>query len=439
MNESFAKSFGQKLKSGGIKLVVATVVAILGINSFVITDSGEKMRVQNSMTGGFTWYDTEGVKLKIPFFSSVHRYNDINTIAITDDAELENTASAVRAPLSVTFADNYGGTLEASFRVKLPTSFDKMEELHQAVKGQKNLNGNTFQTFAKDMLNLTTDQFLAQDFMQGGKGAFKQRLFDQGQNGMLVTKREKVEVIDNVADQTLDGNARSQNETAKQYITKVVIQTDANNIPLRRQHSLTKYGIEVVQVDLGEFEPNEDLVDYVNTIKERERARAKVVADQALERDLAVTEQLKGDRERITAKNKRLMVKDAAVITEQQKVAVEKEKANLAVVQKTKELQIAKANEGIQEANAKAAKHEANAIKEKGFAEAAVKKANYQAIDKEVLQLEVQKVTMLANADAYKAQGIQMPLIVGGSGEGSNPLETMSSLKVLEQLGHPVK
>ena len=46
---------------------------------------------------------------------------------------------------------------------------------------------------------------------------------------------------------------------------------------------------------------------------------------------------------------------------------------------------------------------------------------------------------MKANARAYEKQGITMPLIVGGSNEGGSPIEQMSSLKLLEQLGHPVK
>lgn len=422
-----------------LKTVGISFAALMGIilvaSSFTVVDSGESVRIQNSLNGGYKWVLKEGVHFKVPLFSKVDTYNSVSTIAVTNDEALVDTASAVREPLLVGFADNYSGYIEASWRVRLPTDPERLERIHQEVKSQENLEGNTFLTFAKDMLNLTTDQFLAQNFMQGGKGAFKQRLSDQATNGMLVTKREKVRVNGQVADQSIDG-VRKQNKTTNQFQYKVVVQLDNKGKPLRRSHSLAKYGIEITQVDLGEFIPSKDLQGYVSTIKQRERQRADVVAQQRMERDKAVTEQLKGDRERITAKNKSLMAKDRAVIAEQQKVAVEQEKANLSVVQKNKELAIAKANEGIQKANAAAARYEAQAIKETGFAQAAVKKADYNAIDKEVLRLEVDKAKALA---LYRSNmTVKMPMIVGGSSEGMDPISTMSSLKVLESLGAPV-
>ena len=113
---------------------------------------------------------------------------------------------------------------------------------------------------------------------------------------------------------------------------------------------------------------------------------------------------------------------------------VEKNKtAELAIIDKKRELQMAKANEGIQKANSLAAKYEATALKEVGFAKAAVTKAEYEAIDITVLTLEVDKAKSLA---LYKSNVVvNMPTVVGGGQGGVNSLETMTTLKVLEQLG----
>lgn len=418
---------------------------VIGFNSYTIVDSSESVRIQNSLTGGFAWHQTEGVKLKVPFFSRVETYNTVSTVAITDDKQLIDTASAVRSPLLVSFADNYGGHIEASWRVKLPSSDALLENFHQDVKGQTNYEGNTLLTFARDMLNLTTDQFLAQDFMQGGKGAFKQRLDDQAANGMLITKRQKVNTVGQTADQALSGN-RSEVKTTEQFIYQVVIQTGPDGItPLRRDHSLKKYGIEITQVDLGEFVPQPDLVAYVNTIKVREKDRAGIVAEQRTERDKAVTEQLKGDRERITAKNKSLMEKDREVIEGQKHVElatirakreiVERNKvAELAIIDKTRELQVAKSNEGIQKANATAAKYEAIAIKETGFAMAAVKKADYAAIDKEILISNNNRDVALAMYGSDMSITMPQYLNIGGEAANQTSVEQMSTLKMMEQL-----
>jgi hypothetical protein len=393
------------------------------------------------------------MKLKMPFLSKVHIYNSVTTVAVTDDEGIIESASVSRQPMPVTFADNYGGRLEGTWRVKLPTSPEMLEKFHQDVKGQKNFEGNTLLTFAKDMMNLTTDQFLAQDFMQGGKGAFKQRLEDQGANGMLVTKREKVQVMGQIAD-SKGKKGRDQAKMAKQFDIKVVIQTDGNDIPLRRPHSLAKYGIEVFQTDLGEFAPNKDLIDYVSTIKTRERERADVVAEQGLERDKAVTEQLRGDRQVITVTNIALKAKATAVIEAEKQVelatlqaereTVERQKvADLAIIDKTRELQIAEANEDIQRANAIAARHQATAIKQVGFAVAAVDSAKLKAKnDNKVIYLaELNREVQIAVAKVLPETTIEAPQIVitnGGNGGGS-AISDLLTTKLVQDLVRPTK
>lgn len=178
--------------------------------------------------------------------------------------------------------------------------------------------------------------------------------------------------------------------------------------------------------------------------QDRVRARAAIIEDQENERQKAITAELTGNRERIEQSNTLLIQKDAAIIRGEQAVreaelasekeTVERQKvASLAIIDKTRELQMAEANEGIQKAAAVAAKYEAEAIKEKGFAEAAVDKAKYQAIDKQVLALEVDKAKALA---MYQSNMIvNMPTVVSGNGGSANSLETMTTLKVMEQLG----
>lgn len=443
VTDNFGENAMKSIKKYAIYSIAGTAALALALNSYTTVDSGETVRIQNNLTGGYEWHQTEGVKFKAPFFSRVDVYNTVSTVAVTDDHNLIKTSSATRQPMLVTFADNYGGDIEASWRVKLPTGGEKLEAFHQDVKGQKNYEGNTLLTFAKDMLNLTTDQFLAQDFMQGGKGAFKQRLSDQAEYGMLVTKREKVIISDNTADNSLSSD-RSQSKTAAQYAYRVVIQTDETGKPLRRPHSLTKYGLSITQTDLGEFMPSPDLQKYVSKIKGREQERADTIAEQRTEREKAITEQLKGDRERVTAKNKALMEKDRKVIQGQQAVElagiqaererVERQKvSDLAKIDKQRELDIAKSNEGIQKANAMAAKYEAQAIKEKGLAQASVTKAKYNAIDKDIKLAELDLEAAKAIAKALPHINIEMPqMVINGNGQGS--VSDLLNVKLVKDL-----
>lgn len=450
ISEEQLKGAVSRVKKYGYIAGSVVTAFILYQTATINVDSGEKVRIQNSLTGSYTWEQTEGIHFKVPFFSKVARYPDVTTIAITDDEQLLETSGATRSPLLVNFADNYGGVIEASFRVKLPTSASQLEAMHQDIKSYDNLIGNTYLPFAKDMINLTTDQFLAQDFMQGGKGAFKQRLQEQSDLGMRVTKREKIEIEGNVADQSTNKTDRSQASTAKQYTYKVISETDKDGKLLRRPHSLTKYGITVVQVDLGEFLPNPDLNNYVMTIKQREKESADLIASQKLEREKAITEQLRGDRNRIVEKNKALMEKDREVVQGQKQVElakiqaereiVERKKvADLAIIDKKKELQQATDNEAIEKANFAAAKYKAQADKEIGLAQAEVTREKYKAINPQLYTLEKQVEITENLRDAFRGTNVTMPTnyIVNGQQDGkqlSSNMDVMMNLLQLDKL-----
>ena len=437
LNLSKAKKFGWGL-GGIISLVIVYNASTLNV------DSGETVRVQNNVSGEREWIQQEGIHFKLPFFSKVDIYNSVSTISITDDEKLIETSSAVRNPLDVTFADNYGGKIEVSFRAKLPTSDLLLEQMHQDVKSQENLEGNTLMTFAKDMVNLSTDQFLAQDFMQGGKGAFKQRLQEQSDSGMRVTKREKVVVNGEIADQSRKG-PRDQAVTAQQFSYKVISQTNKDGSFKRRPHSLTKYGITITQVDLGEFTPAKDLKSYIDTIKRRAKEEADTIADQKIERAKATTEQLRGDRKRITAKNLMLMEKDAALVTGDKKIELGKQQATMEVIQKNKEADLAKIekstqlkmsqdNKGIQKANYEAAVYEAKATKEMGFAKAAVTKANYAAINPAILAKEVERDLGMAKWRALPNVKVKLPTTIMSGGGAAGNLDAYTNLHIMDKI-----
>lgn len=415
----------------------AVGVAILGMASLENVASGEYVRYQKP-SGEYEWFTTPGIKFVIPFVSTLTTYQETTTVAFSASEDTRDAASLGEMPATIKFADGYTGKGEFTFRFRISADPDQLEKMHIAVKNQRNLIGNTMLPAATALLNQTSNQFTGSDYAQGGKGQYEARLIDQARNGLLSVKRVRKEVDAVVADQTGADN-RASNNTAKVYEYVFEIQEDANGIPLRRQLDIKDYGIQFAQVTMGNFGESAELEQFLSDRRLKERERVNRINEQNVERENATTAMLKGETKRIQAKNEALMKKDAAVIAEQQKVAVEREKANLSIVQKEKELKIAEANEGIQKANAAAAKYEAQAVLEMGLAEAKVKKAHYAAIDKEVLRLEVQRETMKANARAYEKQGITMPLIVGGAGEGGSPIEQMSSLKLLEQLGHPVK
>ena len=437
-----------KKSAVGIGLGLAAFVTVM--SSFVTVGSGDLVRIQNNITGSQTWVMVEGIALKLPFLSTVITYPQEITIAITDNPELCDTASLCASPRLVGFADTYAAVIEGSFRFSMPRSPELLEAMHDKVKNAQNLIGTTLVPFAQDLVNYTASQFRAEDFMQGGQNQFKSRMIDQATNGMLVTRREKIIIETEQASRDSDREGGSAN-VGEQFRYEVVVLEDENGKPRRTPTAIAAYGVTIVPagINLVDYDPEKRLKDFMQDKQDRVRARAKIVEDQENERQMAITAQLTGDRERIQKQNILLQEKDAAKIAGERQVVtaklsaekeiVDREKiANLAIIDKKRELQIAKDNEGIQRANAAAAKYEAQAIREKGFAQADIKKADYAAIDKQILALEVDRAKALAMYSSNMT--VNMPTVVQGSNSGeSDSLGLMTTLKVMESLGKSTK
>lgn len=435
---------------GLVKKVAPVALAVAaGLSCFTTVESGEVVRIQNTLTGGYSWKMEEGIAFKIPFFSRVSVYSQQGTVALSNEGELCETASICAQPRMLGFADTYSIVFKASFRYSLPKNEAQLEAMHDKVKNAENLFGTTLLPFSQDLMSYTASQFRAEDFMQGAQNEFKARLIDQAANGMLITKRKKILIKTEQANRNTDRDSGAN--VGEQFRYEIVIQEDSEGNYLRNPTAINAYGISVVPagINLIDYNPDQRLKDFMVDKQDRVRARAKIVENQENERQKAITAQLQGERERIEKQNKLLQQKDAAKIAGEKAVleaklqaereTVEREKvAQLAVIDKDRELQIAKANEGIQLANAKAAKYEAQAIKEKGFAEAEVDRAKLKAKqdNKEIYLAELNRDIQIKTAEVLPQVKIQTPQIVmGASGNGNHVSDLLSTKLVKDVIG----
>ncbi len=427
-------------------LVAGGLAAIVGGSAFIgmfSLNTGEFAAVRQP-GGEVTVYTEPGVHFRIPFLTNKNEYNEVSTVCF--DRKEDDSASLDKGMYEVTFSDTYKVGLNLCFRLQLPADAGKMEKIDSVAKGNYNLQRNTFAASLTDLMAYTANQFTGEDFMQGGFNEFKNRLQDQAVNGLYITKRVPMTVTREVGDAGVNVDNKKVT-TGQSVVYKAEIQRDPKTgEPLRQESQLAKLGVRVIQVSVtGDPVPEKDLQEFMQKKKDRIRERAAIKEEQETERQKAITEQLKGDRERVQAKQKMLREKDAAEITAQKEIAlakaaaqrekVDRQKvADLAKIDKLRELEVAKANEGIQKATYNAAKFEAKAIKEKGLAEATVTKAKYDALakNKDVYLAEIQRdisVRMYDNLSNFK---VQMPEnYINGS--GSNQMQ--SNLDVITGFG----
>lgn len=431
---------------GIVKYILLGVAALFGLTTIVSStyyaEGGEFVREQNP-SGGHEWVLAQGLHFKVPFFSRLDRFTQMVTIDMAGD--VDEAASVDRDPISIKFSDTYSGIIQTSWRFSLPANPDLLEKIYQATKSQKSLGQNTLLRYSQNLLTYTGNQFLGEDYMQGGQNDFLTRLYYQAEHGLYQTKRVKRLVTSEASFVTKDEQEGGKGDkTADSFVWLVEIVRDEQGNPVTntKDNLLGDLGIGVDMISIIDFRPDNDLNNFMNEKKGRILARSGIVEEQRNEKEKAITAQLKGDRERIEARAEQLKTKDAAVIAEEQKVEVAKQQKALAVVNKQRELEVAQSNRGIQEANFASAKFEALAIKEKGLADAEVTAAKYRALNNDVYLRELEKEQAVSLYMALpQMPAVTMPQIVtiGGDkssgGDLNSSLSNMSSLYLMNNLG----
>jgi hypothetical protein len=434
-----------KFKSFGVKHVLGLLALLVLWNSYGYNQGGVNTRLQIPVIG-HSWIKEEGYYFKPPFISRTREFNKNGTIAATDNEALMNAASIVVPPMVAPFADSFQMRFEWSARYELPVDDDGLENVYQKLKSQEALLGNTIMPFSQTLFTNSVNQMIGENFAQGGKSTLLTLIDNQMQYGMYQTKVEKVPVIRRAGNGSNDMLGGTQTDLE---VTKVLYLEDKNGQKLRTPLSIAQYGIKLVpnSFQIVENEATGRLVTFIDKKQANLELQIEQDEKQKLLTKTAKTSQLKGENDLVVRTNELNIKKQEAIIAmerqvEEAKLQAEKEiverqkVANLAVIDKNRELQVAQANEGIQKANAVASKYEAQAVKEVGFAQAAVKEADYKAIDKTILALEVDKAKALAMYSSNMT--VNMPTIVGGGENNTGSLETMTSLKVLELLGKGV-
>lgn len=434
-------------KWGGIA-VASISAAILISNSYFKVEDGMFAVYQNTLTGNKEVIHGPSAAFRVPGFSIDTHYKYSTTVDF-DDAAMQSgktLASSINPAIDVRFADTYVGKIPMSARLDIPRNDESILKIHSSFRSYDNLVDKLYEKTLKDVAVNTATQYTGEEFFQGALNDFKTAILDQANNGIVKTKRVKVEDETGVSETVAVGEDKSKSGTVqkKNMVWRTVPQLDGGKV-IRIENPLEQYGVTVTQINIGNPIPEQRLDTLLGKKKELVAKKIEITQRQENAKAEAETAKLEGETERIKAEQKQLMAADAEVISQKKEVQlaglqadkekVEKEKeAALAKIEKQKELDIAKANKGIQEANAISAKFEAQAIKEKGLAEAEVEKAKYAAKNPSLYALEKQ-VEITANlGEALKGITVNMPTNMVTNGDGKNSTSTVDTVMSLIQI-----
>lgn len=417
--------FGKILKFGiGIPILFFTLMG-----SFFIT-SGTEYAVLKSPNGALSVVSTGGINFKVPFVSEVTRYDMVIPVTYVDDNDANNdTYGSMKR---ITFTDTYGGMVGGTFLYRL--SPVELIKVHTTYGNQDNLIESGLTPISKQLLAYTANQFSGESFMQGGQNEYQNRVEDQANNGLIVTKRVKESVAKGISTVGVDNqNPKTRDEREEMmYITQV--QTDEKGEPLRIPLALNDFGITLPQVTIDDFKPDQKLREFIERKQNQIAARQDIIEKQENARQGSILAEANGERERIEAKQNQLKDKDIAVIQADKGVALEKKEAEKQVVRVQKDLDIALMDKQIQKAKSESTIFQAQAIKAQGLAEAEVKRAMYAAVNKDILSLEVERAVQIAKYKALETAKITMPTtVMMGSGDGGS-LQELTNLQIMDKL-----
>lgn len=433
---------------------ILSVIAVLIVSSmFRAVELGYTDVYQNKATGTTTVYHGPDWYFSPILIGTERTYKDDTTVAFTNDGGDKGKFTSVNTPIDIRFADTYEAKLPLTARFVLPTDDEHILMVDKSFRSYRNLVNSLYQKTMIDVATNTAQQFTAEEVTQGGLNGLKSAIEDQVNNGVYVTERKRV-VVEQATKGRLDiGVDKTTGKPVEQAVTvwKAVPKRDKDGKIIRTSNPFEKYGIKVLQVNLADPIPEPLLEKLLVAKKSAVAKKILSVQEQDNAKEDIKTAKLKGQAMREKAEQERLIKADAEIIERKKEVKVAKLKAEkeivdrqklakLAVIDKKKELQIAKDNQAIQKANEIATKYQAEAKLHIGLAEAQIKKAKYEAVRKDILELEVKKITNLAKYEAMKnGKGlVQMPdkVIInnGVDSKGKTTLEDLANLKLMNDL-----
>ena len=134
----------EKFLNMGKKAILGAVIGfalfITVMSSFYIV-GGTEYAVERTPSGEMQGVVEPGIHFKVPFVSSVHFYDQFQTVSYVDDDKDPNTVGSLKR---INFADTYGGYVGGTIRYQLSANPELLVEMHKAYMNESNLITNWF-------------------------------------------------------------------------------------------------------------------------------------------------------------------------------------------------------------------------------------------------------------------------------------------------------
>lgn len=234
----------------------------------------------------------EGYHLIVPF-TRVNGWTANIDVKAGNRTEMSDEVEGKMAKIGVTFVDQVGAHVSATYRFTLPKDETTFLDLCVKYRSIENLVENTLIPTVAEQAKLTSKMFSVQDYISGSAQEFRQTFDEQLKGGTFVVKR--ITNRDTTWENIKNNEDRGIRDISVSYTVEKVIDKITKQ-PKRIQNEISASGIIVSQVIINE-------VKIDAAYKKRLVAQKKESAKRQLEQQKIET--AKVSQQRISAEGER--------------------------------------------------------------------------------------------------------------------------------------
>lgn len=385
-----------------IGVIVAAFIAVF--TGFMVTgyvDSTEYVVKQGILDGELEVKSQPGPYGK--WFGKISEYDRTGTFFFSEE-QIDGGDSEAADPLDVSFQGNSTAKVSGVLKYRLPTSPVKAIELHRDYKNFENVKLELVRNAVSAAIKQAGPLFTAEEAFIFRRAEFTKTVRDIIEEGEYLTVTEVVERKSLATEDSTNGLQAST-------VTRFAIDSAGKRI-VTKPSVLKQYGIEIVALDIKNFDFDKSTDEFIESKKKSMALRVASEATALAAKQTAITAEAQGSA----------------------KIAEAKAEAE---VQKIKEVTQAEKERDVATLNAQKAKAQGDSIAFVGRANAEAARLAVSAglSPKERAEFEMKTKIGVAEALANVKFPSSMVISGGGGNGGANPFDAVG-LKALYDLSN---
>ncbi len=203
------------------------------------------------------------------WFGTLTEYKQAGTYIFSDNEETRGTGgeSLGGNAIPVRFSDGGTAKISGSARFDIPVDQPGLLRIHSKFRSYTSVANGLLKPAIREAVVLSAALMTSEQSYSGGKAELSQLALDQLQNGVYQTESEEIETVNPITNQ----------KTTERIVR---IKLDADGGQLRKQNTLSSYGIEVTQLFFpDDFAYETKILEQIGNVRDTQMAQATAFAE----------------------------------------------------------------------------------------------------------------------------------------------------------------